>query len=194
MNILGCLDRRTTGAYRFAGRATASGSTPTSWRELRREHFGFIFQRYHLLPDASRSGNVEMPAIYAGVGAGPCARRARGAAARAARPGRPRMHHRPSQLSGGQQQRVSIARALMNGGEASSPTSPPARSTASGEEVMALLGELNAEGHTIILVTHASRRRDTPRASHRDLGRRDLPTAPRIVGRPGDRRCRAPAR
>ena len=154
MNILGCLDQPTAGEYRFAGRSTAT-LTPDEQAELRREHFGFIFQRYHLLPELNALGNVEIPAIYASVAP---TRRHDLAERLLARLGMAdRAHHRPSQLSGGQQQRVSIARALINGGEvilADEPTGALDRH--SGEEVLAILAELNAEGRTVILVTHDS--------------------------------------
>lgn len=152
MNILGCLDRPSEGSYRVAGRETGS-LEQDELAELRREHFGFIFQRYHLLSDLNARGNVEMPAIYAGRD-----RRERHARAEKLleRLGlTDRMHHKPGQLSGGQQQRVSIARALMNGGQvilADEPTG--ALDTHSGQEVIAVLKELHADGHTIIIVTH----------------------------------------
>jgi macrolide transport system ATP-binding/permease protein len=152
MNILGCLDRPTVGSYRVAGRETGR-MQPNELAQLRREHFGFIFQRYHLLGDLDARGNVEVPAIYAGTPAQ--ARRSRAEALLARLGLSDRMGHTPGQLSGGQQQRVSIARALMNGGEvilADEPTG--ALDSASGEEVMKILGELHAEGHTIIIVTH----------------------------------------
>jgi len=152
MNILGCLDRPTTGTYHVAGRATAEMG-PDELAELRREHFGFIFQRYHLLGDLTALGNAEVPAIYAGVTRSARDERAKQILARLGMADR--MGHKPGQLSGGQQQRVSIARALMNGGKvilADEPTG--ALDTRSGEEVMKILGELHAEGHTIILVTH----------------------------------------
>ena len=152
MNILGCLDRPTTGSYRVAGRETGQMS-PDELAQLRREHFGFIFQRYHLLSDLQAHGNVEVPAVYAGV-PGP-ARSARAAELLTQLGLADRITHKPGQLSGGQQQRVSIARALMNGGQvilADEPTG--ALDSRSGEEVMAILGELHAQGHTIILVTH----------------------------------------
>ncbi|KRG84580.1 macrolide transporter [Stenotrophomonas daejeonensis] len=152
MNILGCLDRPTVGSYKVAGRETGR-MEPDELAELRREHFGFIFQRYHLLGDLDARGNVEVPAVYAGT---PAAARRQRVEALLARLGLDeRMGHKPGQLSGGQQQRVSIARALMNGGEvilADEPTG--ALDSASGEEVMKILGELHAEGHTIIIVTH----------------------------------------
>ena len=152
MNILGCLDRPSSGSYRVGGRETGK-MEPDELAELRREHFGFIFQRYHLLGDLDARGNVEVPAVYAGT---PAEARHQRAGHLLERLGLgERMGHKPSQLSGGQQQRVSIARALMNGGEvilADEPTG--ALDTASGEDVMRILGELHAEGHTIIIVTH----------------------------------------
>src|SRR5690606_33057627 len=121
--------------------------------ELRREHFGFIFQRYQLLADLDAVGNVEMPAIYAGVDG--AARRQRAIELLTRLGLGDRLTHRPNALSGGQQQRVSVARALMNGGEvilADEPTG--ALDSRSGKELMALLGELHRDGHTIIIVTH----------------------------------------
>lgn len=152
MNILGCLDRPTSGSYKVGGRETGR-MQPDELAELRREHFGFIFQRYHLLGDLDARGNVEVPAVYAGTPAE--ARRERADKLLARLGLAERTGHKPGQLSGGQQQRVSIARALMNGGEvilADEPTG--ALDSASGEEVMKILGELHAEGHTIIIVTH----------------------------------------
>ncbi|AZY50181.1 MacB family efflux pump subunit [Bordetella avium] len=152
MNILGCLDRPSRGVYRVDGRETAR-MDPDELAELRREHFGFIFQRYHLLADLSAQANVEMPAVYAGMASGPRHERA---AALLRRLGlSERLDYRPGQLSGGQQQRVSIARALMNGGRiilADEPTG--ALDTQTGQEVLRILKELNAAGHTIVLVTH----------------------------------------
>ncbi|ESQ84630.1 ABC transporter [Asticcacaulis sp. AC466] len=152
MNILGCLDRPTAGTYKVGGRPT-SELGPDELAELRREHFGFIFQRYHLLGDLTALGNVEVPAIYSGT---PPENRKTRAADLLGRLGlADRTGHRPGQLSGGQQQRVSIARALMNGGEivlADEPTG--ALDTASGEEVMRILKGLHKEGHTVIIVTH----------------------------------------
>ena len=152
MNILGCLDRPSRGSYRVAGRETGA-LAPDALAELRREHFGFIFQRYHLLPDLTAQGNVEVPAVYAGTARGE--RNARSAALLARLGLSDRMGHTPGKLSGGQQQRVSIARALMNGGSvilADEPTG--ALDTASGAEVLKILEELHAEGHTVIIVTH----------------------------------------
>ncbi|WP_017709352.1 MacB family efflux pump subunit [Pseudomonas syringae] len=152
MNILGCLDRPTSGEYLFAGENVAElGSDELAW--LRREAFGFVFQGYHLIPSGSAQENVEMPAIYAGT---PAAQRHARAAALLDRLGlASRTGNRPHQLSGGQQQRVSIARALMNGGHiilADEPTG--ALDSHSGAEVMALLDELASQGHVVILITH----------------------------------------
>ncbi|WP_128293860.1 MacB family efflux pump subunit [Afifella aestuarii] len=152
MNILGCLDRATAGSYRISGQET-SALEPDQLAALRREHFGFIFQRYHLLSELTALGNVEIPAIYAGQ---PPAEREERAEELLARLGMAdRLEHRPGQLSGGQQQRVSIARALMNGAQvilADEPTG--ALDKHSGEEVLKILEELNREGKTVILVTH----------------------------------------
>jgi macrolide transport system ATP-binding/permease protein len=152
MNILGCLDKPTRGTYRVAGTdvSTLSGD---ALAQLRREHFGFIFQRYHLLSHLTAAQNVEVPAVYAGT-----ERKARLARAKEllTRLGLgDRSEYQPSQLSGGQQQRVSIARALMNGGQvilADEPTG--ALDSHSGEEVMAILHQLRDRGHTVIIVTH----------------------------------------
>jgi macrolide transport system ATP-binding/permease protein len=152
MNILGCLDRPTRGSYQVAGQVT-SNLLPDELARLRREHFGFIFQRYHLLGDLSAVGNAEIPAIYAGLHK--AARRDKAAALLGRLGLSERLANKPGQLSGGQQQRVSIARALMNGGDvilADEPTGALDRS--SGEEVMRILKELHADGHTVIIVTH----------------------------------------
>lgn len=152
MNIIGCLDKPTAGDYRIDGQSVATLDND-QLAELRREHFGFIFQRYHLLSHLSAEQNVEVPAVYAGAGK---AQRRERAAQLLRRLGLgERIDYRPSQLSGGQQQRVSIARALMNGGQiilADEPTG--ALDSHSGEEVMSILKDLCAQGHTVIIVTH----------------------------------------
>ncbi|WP_295575383.1 MacB family efflux pump subunit [uncultured Stenotrophomonas sp.] len=152
MNILGCLDRPTEGSYRVGGVATEQMS-PDDLAQLRREHFGFIFQRYNLMESLSATENVALPAVYAGVDAGVRTARARLLLERLGLG--ERTTNRPSQLSGGQQQRVSIARSLMNGGAvvlADEPTG--ALDHASGTQVMAELKRLHGQGHTVILVTH----------------------------------------
>jgi macrolide transport system ATP-binding/permease protein len=153
MNILGCLDRPSSGRYLFDGR-DVSGLGRDELARLRREAFGFVFQSYNLIATASAVRNVEVPAVYAGVPA--AERRARAEQLLGMLGLAERLGHRPSQLSGGQQQRVSIARALMNGGQillADEPTG--ALDSKSGREVMALLHRLSAEGHTVIVITHA---------------------------------------
>ncbi|KTA81018.1 MacB family efflux pump subunit [Aeromonas salmonicida] len=161
MNLLGCLDRPSAGQYLFRGQDTATLDA-LSLARLRCHHFGFIFQRYHLLPHLNAAANVEIPAVYAGTSRPD--RQARSQALLARLGLSDRSHHTPGQLSGGQQQRVSIARALANGGEvilADEPTG--ALDSQSGKEVMAILKELHVQGHTIILVTH-----DMAVASHAD--------------------------
>ncbi|MBJ3778763.1 ABC transporter permease [Acuticoccus mangrovi] len=152
MNILGLLDRPTDGRYVFAGREMATLSTDAR-AALRRDAFGFVFQRYHLLPGLTALQNVELPALYAGVAAAERTERAHALLARLGLTGL--AQRRPAELSGGQQQRVSIARALMNGGSvilADEPTG--ALDSATGAAVMDLLAEVAAEGRTVILITH----------------------------------------
>ncbi len=152
MNLLGCLDRPSTGEYRFAGR-DVSALGPDQLAELRSTAFGFIFQRYNLIATETATENVEIPAIYAGIPHRERSARARQLLAELGLADR--LDYRPTQLSGGQQQRVSIARALMNGGRvilADEPTG--ALDSASGAEVMAQIHALHRKGHTIILITH----------------------------------------
>ncbi|MCA6976380.1 MacB family efflux pump subunit [Pectobacterium carotovorum] len=152
MNILGCLDKPSSGDYQVAGRAVGKLDND-QLAELRREHFGFIFQRYHLLGDLSALGNVEVPAIYAGKSR--LARRQRAAELLTRLGLENRLHYRPSQLSGGQQQRVSIARALMNGGGIIlADESTGALDTHSGNEVLSILRDLHRQGNTVVIVTH----------------------------------------
>ncbi|MDP1983108.1 MAG: MacB family efflux pump subunit [Sulfuritalea sp.] len=153
MNILGCLDRPSSGTYRFMGE-DVSGFERDELARLRREAFGFVFQSYNLIGTVSALENVEVPAVYSGMP--PALRDSRARELLGSLGLGERLRHRPSQLSGGQQQRVSIARALMNGGRivlADEPTG--ALDSKSGVEVMALLRDLSAQGHTVILITHA---------------------------------------
>ena len=152
MHIMGCLDRPTLGEYWVMGR-DVSEFGPDELAALRCRTFGFVFQRYNLLPSISAEENVEIPAIYAGRPKQERLERAQDLLARLGLA--ERGDHRPSQLSGGQQQRVSIARALMNEAPvvlADEPTG--ALDSRSGAEVLALLAELNREGRTILLITH----------------------------------------
>ncbi len=152
MNILGCLDRPTDGKYEVAGTDVSTLSSD-ELATLRRDTFGFVFQRYNLLSAMTAAENVELPAIYAGASRAEREARASGLLRRLGMA--ERASHRPSELSGGQQQRVSIARALMNGADvilADEPTG--ALDTQSGADVLKVLKDLNAEGHTVILITH----------------------------------------
>ena len=152
MNILGCLDQATAGDYKIFGQSV-SRLDADELAKLRREHFGFIFQRYHLLGDINARDNVSVPAVYAGMDGQ--ARNDRAEKLLSDLGLADKVNNRPSQLSGGQQQRVSIARALMNGGDiilADEPTG--ALDSKSGEDVVQILKDLNAQGHTIIMVTH----------------------------------------
>ncbi|MES2340227.1 MAG: ABC transporter ATP-binding protein [Pseudomonadota bacterium] len=152
MNILGGLDRPTSGSYLFDGEDVGSFGDD-ELASFRRRRIGFVFQSFQLLPRLTALQNVELPMIYAGLE--PRERRER-AAAMLDRVGLgPRKGHRPTQLSGGQQQRVAIARALANSPDlllADEPTG--ALDTQTGLEVLALFKELNAGGLTLILVTH----------------------------------------
>ncbi|MCX6538471.1 MAG: MacB family efflux pump subunit [Acidobacteria bacterium] len=154
MNIIGCLDKPSSGTYRVRGIdiATLDGDALAA---LRRDTFGFIFQRYNLMSDLSAVENTEVPAVYCGMARG---QRETHASDLLRELGLgDRLQHHPSQLSGGQQQRVAIARALMNGGPvilADEPTG--ALDSQGGKEVMAILEKLHGLGHTIIVVTHDS--------------------------------------
>ncbi len=152
MNILGCLDSATSGSYQIDGIETAK-MEPDELAALRRERFGFIFQRYNLLGSLTARDNVALPAVYMGMGGKERSTRAEKLLQDLGLEGKE--GNKPSELSGGQQQRVSIARALMNGGEiifADEPTG--ALDTASGKNVIEIIQKLHKEGHTVIMVTH----------------------------------------
>jgi len=152
MNILGGLDRPTRGVYRFEGEDVGQ-MDDDSLADFRSRRIGFVFQSFQLLPRLSALQNVELPMVYAGL---PPRERRERAAAMLERVGLGSpMGHRPTQLSGGQQQRVAIARALANAPDlllADEPTG--ALDTQTGQEVLALFRQLNAEGLTIVIVTH----------------------------------------
>lgn len=152
MNIIGCLDKLSSGSYHVLGQDVADMDADRL-AQLRRETFGFVFQRYNLLATESAASNVEIPAIYAGADYNQRFSRAKELLGRLGLANR--TDHTPSQLSGGQQQRVAIARALMNNPPlilADEPTG--ALDSKSGTDVMALLHELHNEGRTIVLITH----------------------------------------
>ena len=152
LNILGCLDRPTSGSYSFNGRDVGEISDADRTK-LRQTEIGFIFQFFHLLARLTAQGNVELPMLFAGVAR--AERRRRALDALEAVGLTDRVHHRPDQLSGGQRQRVAIARAVvMEPGLllADEPTGNLDR--ASAVEVMELLDAMNADGQTVVLVTH----------------------------------------
>ena len=153
LNILGCLDRPSAGVYKLLGQDVSHLSREEeAW--VRLHHIGFVFQSFHLIPHASALENVALPLYYAGV---PREQRDARACAMLERVGLgDRLHHRPHQLSGGQRQRTAIARACVTSPKlmlADEPTG--ALDTKSGQEVLALMGELHAEtGMTLVIVTH----------------------------------------
>jgi len=154
MNIIGCLDTQTSGKYYINGNDVSSYDADEKAR-LRREIFGFIFQKYNLITSINALQNVALPAVYDGVSKEDRERRAR-EILESLELG-DKVLNIPNKLSGGQQQRVSIARALMNGGEiilADEPTG--ALDSKSGEMVMEILSNLHKLGHTVIMVTHDS--------------------------------------
>ncbi|WP_018147463.1 MacB family efflux pump subunit [Henriciella marina] len=152
MNILGCLDRPTDGTYTVRGESILRLDAD-ELAALRRETFGFIFQRYNLLASVTASENVEIPAVYAGLGQEERRTRAKELLARLGLGDR--TGHKPGELSGGQQQRVAVARALVNDAEvilADEPTG--ALDSGSSAELLTLLEGLHESGRTIILITH----------------------------------------
>ena len=154
LNLLGCLDRPTSGTYRLDGQEV-SELDDLELSRLRRHKIGFVFQAFHMVPRLTAKGNVELPMVFAGV---PPEERARRAEAALTSVGlRERMDHRPDQLSGGERQRAAIARAVVMGPTLLLADEPTGNlDSVSGGEVVSLLEAMNAGGLTLIVVTHDS--------------------------------------
>lgn len=154
MNILGCLDRLTSGQYILEGR-DVSTLDDDSLSELRLRHLGFIFQSFNLIPQLTVQRNIELPLYYLGWDADRSAKRATELAQKVGL--EERLDHRPAELSGGEMQRVAIARALSNDPQIIFADEPTGNlDTATGEQILKLLVKLNEQGKTIIMVTHES--------------------------------------
>ena len=154
MNILGCLDRLTTGHYILEGH-DVSTLDDDSLSEFRLRHLGFIFQSFNLIPQLTVQRNIELPLYYLGWDAARSAARAEELALQVGLKGR--LKHRPTELSGGQMQRVAVARALANDPQILFADEPTGNlDTATGEQILDLLAKLNDQGKTIIMVTHES--------------------------------------
>ena len=152
LNLLGCLDSPSRGRYFLAGDDVA-GLADDELAETRLRRIGFIFQSFHLVPRLSAVQNVELPMIFAGLS--PADRRARAEASLSAVGLSDRIDHRPNELSGGQKQRVAIARAtVMNPGLLLADEPTGNLDSRSGAQVLDLLAELQAEGRTLVVVTH----------------------------------------
>jgi putative ABC transport system ATP-binding protein len=152
MNVLGCLDRPTSGSYRLAGEEVARLDR-NRLAEIRNQHIGFVFQNFNLLPYASALENVELPLLFGGVKAKE--RRERAAAMLERVRLGDRMDHKPTELSGGQMQRVAIARALVNRPALVLADEPTGNlDSASGKAIVEIFSEIHASGQTIVMITH----------------------------------------
>ena len=152
MNIIGCLDTPNAGEYWLNG-TLVSSMTDDQLARIRNKEIGFVFQTFNLLPRATALHNVELPLVYAGIGADERKRRAKEALARVQLDNR--MDHRPNELSGGQRQRVAIARALVNEPSILLADEPTGNlDSATSEEIMKVFENLASTGQTVIMVTH----------------------------------------
>lgn len=152
LNLLGCLDRPTSGTYTLKGRDVSKLDDDTL-SDIRLKQLGFIFQSFNLIPQLTVEENIGLPLYYQGWDPGKSAERARELAKQFGLGDR--INHRPMELSGGQQQRVAISRALINDPSVILADEPTGNvDTATGEEIMRILSELNERGKTIIMVTH----------------------------------------
>jgi putative ABC transport system ATP-binding protein len=152
MNILGCLDRPSSGTYRLAGKNVA-GLDDDALSDIRLQHLGFVFQSFNLIPQLTVRENIELPLFYLGAESGESAEKA-GEIARLVGLA-DRLNHRPAELSGGQQQRVAIARSLINDPGMILADEPTGNlDSASGDQIIDILKNLNTEGKTVILITH----------------------------------------
>ncbi len=168
MNMLGCLDTPTSGTYLFNGE-NVSEMDDDDLASIRNREIGFVFQTFNLLPRATAVQNVELPLVYAGLGAEERRTRALQALERVGLSDR--VDHRPNELSGGQRQRVAIARALVTAPSiilADEPTGNLDSKT--GQDIMRLFGDLWRGGNTVVLVTHEE---DIARHAHRIIRLRD---------------------
>jgi putative ABC transport system ATP-binding protein len=166
MNLLGCLDRPTSGSYQLEG-VEVSSLSDDQLADVRNARIGFVFQTFNLLPRMNALGNVEIPLLYAGIRS----RRERSRRALETVGLGDRVRHRPAEMSGGEQQRVAIARALVNDPAIILADEPTGNlDTRTGWQIVAILQDLNRQGKTIVLVTHE---RDIALHTHRIVTFRD---------------------
>ena len=152
MNILGCLDRLSSGSYYFEGK-DVSRLNDDALSEIRLRHLGFIFQSFNLIPQLTVQRNIELPLYYLGWDSLQSSHRAKELAEQVGLGDR--LNHRPTELSGGQMQRVAIARALANDPQIIFADEPTGNlDSATGAQIMELLSKLNEQGKTIVMVTH----------------------------------------